>query len=159
VLPTTEIGTGPGVLSDHAAALEDLGFDHVHLWDHVVGFGWTGRPDWAGTWDSTHAFRERLTTLARLAARTWRIEFVIAVLDLPQRQMLVLAKAGRRDRSVEQGQAPTNRNRVAAPSPAADAHAEPAVCPHGHRSRRGLAQAFQHGAEPAQDPAHAWLSR
>jgi probable F420-dependent oxidoreductase len=92
VFPTTEIGTDPGVLADYAAALEGLGFDHVTLWDHVVGVGRATRPDWQGTWDSSHPFHEPLTTLAWFAAMTRRVELVTAVLVLPQRQTVVVAK-------------------------------------------------------------------
>ena len=47
-----------------AAALEDAGYDHVVVYDHVVGADSTVRPGWSGAYDHRSEFFEPLTVLA-----------------------------------------------------------------------------------------------
>ena len=37
IFPTTEIGTDPAAMRDWAQAAEELGYDHVIVYDHVLG--------------------------------------------------------------------------------------------------------------------------
>jgi probable F420-dependent oxidoreductase len=90
--PTLEIGTDPTLIRDYAQAVEDLGYHHILLLDHVVGFD---RPDFVGSFGPmTHStlIHEPLTLLSFLAACTQRIELVTGVLVLPQRQTVLVAK-------------------------------------------------------------------
>jgi hypothetical protein len=47
IFPQTEIGADPGAVRDFARAAEALGYDHLHIYDHVIGAdperkgGWT----------------------------------------------------------------------------------------------------------------------
>ena len=42
IFPTLEIGTDPSAIRDYAQAVEGLGYQHILLVDHVVGFGGDG---------------------------------------------------------------------------------------------------------------------
>lgn len=74
-----------------AAALEDAGYDHVVVYDHVVGADSTVRPGWSGAYDHRSAFFEPLTVLAYLAGTT-SFGLATGVLVLPQRQTALVAK-------------------------------------------------------------------
>ncbi|MGF1503702.1 MAG: LLM class F420-dependent oxidoreductase, partial [Anaerolineae bacterium] len=70
---------------------EQLGFDYVIFYDHVLG----ARPDregWSGPYTHEHQFHEPLTTFAWMAALTERLEFVTSILVLPARQTALVAK-------------------------------------------------------------------
>lgn len=88
-LPQTEIGTDPLVLRDYAQAAEELGYDHILAYDHVLG---AQRPDWTHAYDYKTTFHEPLVLFAYLGALTSRIEFVTGILILPQRQTALVAK-------------------------------------------------------------------
>lgn len=92
VLPQKEIGgTADGELAVFCAALEDAGFDHLLLYDHVLGADTASRPDWTGVYSSADPFLEPLMTFAYLAGATG-LDFVTGVLVLPQRQTALVAK-------------------------------------------------------------------
>lgn len=91
--PQTEIGTDPIVLRDYAQAAEDLGYDHILAYEHVVGAEpGEHRPGWSGAYDYKSTFHEPFVLFAYLGAFTSRIEFVTGVLVLPQRQTALVAK-------------------------------------------------------------------
>ncbi len=93
VFPHNEIGTDPGAIKAFAQGAEALGADHLLIYDHVLGAdpnrpgGWRNRP-----YDKDVQFHEPFTTLAFLAAVTQRIGLMTAVLILPQRQTVLVAK-------------------------------------------------------------------
>lgn len=92
VLPHDEIGTDPGAMRAYAQGVEELGAVNLLVYDHVLG-GDRDRPGGLeGPYDKDTAFHEPLTTLAFVAAVTSRIELVTAVLVLPQRQAVLVAK-------------------------------------------------------------------
>jgi probable F420-dependent oxidoreductase len=91
--PQTEIGSDPLVLRDYAQAAEDLGYDHILVYEHVVGVQpGEHRPGWSGAYDYQSSFHEPFVLFAYLGAITTRIEFVTGVLVLPQRQTALVAK-------------------------------------------------------------------
>lgn len=93
VLPTCEIGNDPTALRDFAQAAEELGYDHLLLYDHVLGAEHRDRePALEGPYDENDAFHEPMTLFAYLAAVTSRIELATGVLILPQRQTVLVAK-------------------------------------------------------------------
>jgi len=92
VLPHHEIGTDPGALRDYAQGLEEAGVDHLLVYDHVLGADPDRPGGWQGPYDKDVAFHEPLTTFAFLAGVTRRLEFMSAVLILPQRQTALVAK-------------------------------------------------------------------
>ena len=92
VLPHNEIGTDPRVIRDFAQTVEGLGFDHMLLYDHVLGADPDRPGGWSGVYDKDTVFHEPFVTYGYLAACTERIELVTTVLVLSQRQTALVAK-------------------------------------------------------------------
>ncbi len=92
VFPQNEIGEDPGAVRAFAEAAEDLGYEHLIFYDHVLGADTSRRPDWQGPYSYRDVFHEPMVTFGYLAALTGRIELVTAVIILPQRQTALLAK-------------------------------------------------------------------
>jgi probable F420-dependent oxidoreductase len=93
IFPTTEIGRDPVAIRDWAQAAEQLGYDHMVVYDHVLGAVHEGRdPLLTGPYTETDPFHEPFVLLAWLAAATTRLELVTGVLILPQRQTALVAK-------------------------------------------------------------------
>jgi alkanesulfonate monooxygenase SsuD/methylene tetrahydromethanopterin reductase-like flavin-dependent oxidoreductase (luciferase family) len=91
VFPQTEIGVDPADIRRWATTVEDLGFDHILAYDHVLGAGTDTRPGWRG-YTSETLFHEVFVLYGYLAAVTSRAELVTGVLILPQRQTALVAK-------------------------------------------------------------------
>jgi probable F420-dependent oxidoreductase len=89
--PQSEIGTDPEIIRDYAQAAEDLGYEHLLAYDHVLGADSSNREGWRGYTHKT-MFHEPLTLFSFLAAITQRLEFVSGVIVLPQRQTALVAK-------------------------------------------------------------------
>ena len=92
VFPQLEIGTDPAVIRDFVQAVEGLGFDHLIIYDHVVGADISNRRDWAGPYTHKDVFFEPLTLIAYLASLTGSLEFCPGIVILPQRQTTLVAK-------------------------------------------------------------------
>lgn len=93
VLPTCEIGDDPIAMRDWAQAAESLGYAHIVAYDHVLGAVHEGRdPKLWGPYTENDAFHEPLVTFGYLAGVTSDIEFETAVIILPQRQAVLVAK-------------------------------------------------------------------
>ena len=89
--PQSEIGSDPEVIRDYARAAEDLGYEHLLAYDHVLGADPSNREGWRGYTHKT-MFHEPLTLFSYLAAITQRLELVSGVIVLPQRQSALVAK-------------------------------------------------------------------
>lgn len=93
VFPKTEIDPDPIVIRDYAQAVEELGYDYLLVYDHVLGAnperpgGWAGRP-----YSYKDAFHEPMVLFGYLAGLTRRIKLVTGILILPQRQTALVAK-------------------------------------------------------------------
>ncbi len=92
VFPQTEIGPDPAAVAEYARAVESMGFDHMVVYDHVLGANPHSRPGWSGAYSSEDQFHEVFVLYGYLAALTERIELSIGVLVLPQRQTALAAK-------------------------------------------------------------------
>lgn len=93
VYPQIELGGDVGAVKAFAQAAEDLGYDHIVLYDHVLGAVHAGRePALTGPYKDTDPFHEPLVTFAWLAGVTKRIEMATGVIILPQRQTVLFAK-------------------------------------------------------------------
>ena len=92
IFPQTEIGPDPGAVRAFAQAAEDLGYDHLVAFDHVLGADVTNRPDWRGTYTNKDLFHEPLVLFGHLAAVTQRLELVTGIIILGQRQTALVAK-------------------------------------------------------------------
>src|ERR671926_1638091 len=89
--PQTEIGTDPIAIRDYAQAVEDLGYSHILIYDHVLGASTANRPDWRGAYSSETLFHDPFVLYGYLAALT-NLELVTGVIILPQRQTALVAK-------------------------------------------------------------------
>ena len=92
VLPHNESGSDPAKIRDFALGIEDLGADHLLVYDHVLGADPDRPGGWRGMYDSNVAFHEPLTFLSFIAGITKTIELVTTVMILPQRQTALVAK-------------------------------------------------------------------
>ncbi|GCE08387.1 LLM class F420-dependent oxidoreductase [Dictyobacter aurantiacus] len=88
--PQTEIGADPQVIRDYAQAVEGMGYEHVLIYDHVLGANPSSRPGWSG-YTHTEMFHEPFVLFGYLAALT-KLELVTGVIILPQRQATLVAK-------------------------------------------------------------------
>lgn len=91
IFPITEIGTDPAAIRDYAQAIEALGFDHLVVFDHVLGADPTKHKLW-GPYTHEFQFHEPFVLLGYLAAITRRIELATGIVILPQRQTALVAK-------------------------------------------------------------------
>jgi probable F420-dependent oxidoreductase len=92
VFPQTEIGDDPIAVRDYAQAAEQLGYQHLLIYDHVLGASTANRPNWSGPYTSDTLFHEPFVLFGYLAGLTQRIELVTGVIVLPQRQTALVAK-------------------------------------------------------------------
>lgn len=92
VFPQTEIGVDPSQIRHYAQAVEDLGYDHILVYDHVLGANTASRPNWQGPYTQASQFHEPFVLFGYLAAVTQRLELVTGILILPQRQTALVAK-------------------------------------------------------------------
>lgn len=92
VFPQTEIGNDPAAIRDYAQAAEHLGYDHILVFDHVLG----AHPDrfekFRPPYTYQTPFHEPFVLFGFLAAVTTRIELTTGVIILPQRQTALVAK-------------------------------------------------------------------
>src|SRR5690349_2817474 len=91
VFPQIELGADAGAVRAFAAAVEELGFDHLLAYDHVVGADPDVHSPWAGPYDVHSTFHEPLVMFGYVAALT-NLELVSNIIILPQRQTVLAAK-------------------------------------------------------------------
>ncbi|PZC49754.1 MAG: Flavin-dependent oxidoreductase, luciferase family [Chloroflexi bacterium] len=93
IFPQTEIGSDPAVIRDFAQAVEGMGFDHLLVYDHVLGADTADRnPPLTGPYTKDSAFHEPFVLFGYLAGLTTTLELVTGVIVLPQRQTALVAK-------------------------------------------------------------------
>ena len=92
IFPQTEIGADPSAVKDFAQAAEDLGYDHILVFDHVLGADQTKRDSWDRPYNIDDMFHEPFGRFGYLAGITEKIEFTTGVLILGQRQTGLVAK-------------------------------------------------------------------
>jgi probable F420-dependent oxidoreductase len=93
VFPTTEIGPDAGAVRAWAEAVEEMGFDRIIAYDHVLGATHADRePPLRGPYTEHDPFHEPLVLFGYLAAVTRRVELMTGVLILPQRPVALVAK-------------------------------------------------------------------
>ena len=91
VFPQTEIGADVGAIRAYAECVQQLGFTHVLVYDHVVGADPAIHAPWTGPYDVHTAFHEPMVLFGYLAAVT-SLELVTGIIILPQRQTVLAAK-------------------------------------------------------------------
>jgi probable F420-dependent oxidoreductase len=92
VLPQTEIGNDPAAIKAYAEAVEDMGFTHILVFDHVLGANPDRPGGWKGPYTYRHGFHEPFVLFGFLAAATRQVELVTGIVILPQRQTALVAK-------------------------------------------------------------------
>ncbi len=92
VLPQLEIGTDPDAIAKYARAVEELGYDQLVIFDHVLGADAARPGGWTGVYDHRSMFHEPFVLYGYIAAITTRLRLATAVLVLPQRQTALVAK-------------------------------------------------------------------
>jgi probable F420-dependent oxidoreductase len=90
--PQSDLELDAGATKEFAQRIEEMGFDHMIAYDHVLGAGRANRPEWTGFHDEHDRFHEVFVLFGYLAAVTNSIELVTGILCLPQRQTALVAK-------------------------------------------------------------------
>jgi probable F420-dependent oxidoreductase len=92
IFPQTEIGSDPAGVRSYVQSVEQLGYTHLIVYDHVLGVDRDLQPDFVGQYDVDSTFHEPFVLFGYLAAITNSIELVTGVIVAPQRQTAVMAK-------------------------------------------------------------------
>jgi probable F420-dependent oxidoreductase len=92
VFPQLEIGTDPDTIAKYARTVEELDYDHLVIFDHVLGADADRPGGWTGPYDHRSMFHEPFVLYGYLAAITTRLRLATAVIVLPQRQTALVAK-------------------------------------------------------------------
>ena len=92
VFPQTEIGADPGPIREYAQAAEAAGYEHLLVYDHVLGADPDRPGGFSGPYNHDTLFHEPLVLFGYLAGITERLELVTGILILPQRQTALVAK-------------------------------------------------------------------
>ncbi len=93
--PQNELGGDPTALERFGVAVEELGYDHILIYDHVVGavHGVDRDPPLpAASYHEKDPFYDPFVAYAYLSALTTRVELVTGILILPQRQTALVAR-------------------------------------------------------------------
>jgi probable F420-dependent oxidoreductase len=93
IFPQTECGTDIKAIGEFVQAVEEMGYDHLFVADHVLGADprHHHHPSLA-IYSHRAVVHETMTLLAYLAALTRRITLATGILILPQRQTALVAK-------------------------------------------------------------------
>jgi probable F420-dependent oxidoreductase len=93
VYPQIELRGDPNAVRLVGKAVEDLGFDHLLTYDHVLGAVHADRtPPLTGPYTERDPFHDPFVMFAYLAGITARIGFATGILILPQRQTALVAR-------------------------------------------------------------------
>ena len=92
IFPQTEIGADPAGVRDFAQAAEALGYEHLLVFDHVLGADGSKRDSWDRPYSHKDMFHEPFVMFGYLAGITEKIEMTTGVLILSQRQTVLVAK-------------------------------------------------------------------
>ena len=91
VFPQTELGADAGAVRAYAERVEQLGYAHILVYDHVVGADPAVHDGWQGPYNVHTTFHEPMVLFGYLAALT-SLELVTGIIILPQRQTVLAAK-------------------------------------------------------------------
>jgi probable F420-dependent oxidoreductase len=91
--PHNELRGDPDAVRRLGRAVEDLGFDYLISYDHVLGAVHADRtPPLSGPFTERDPFHDPFVMFSHLAAITTRIGFATGILILPQRQTALVAR-------------------------------------------------------------------
>ncbi|MPZ73919.1 MAG: TIGR03619 family F420-dependent LLM class oxidoreductase [Nitriliruptorales bacterium] len=91
VFPQLDMGADREAIRAYAQGVEDLGFEHVLAYDHVLGADPEVHEGWSGTYSISDTFHEPLVLFGFLAGIVG-LELVTGIIILPQRQTALVAK-------------------------------------------------------------------
>src|SRR5258708_15307156 len=91
VYPQTELPTDPDTVRTCVRRVEELGYQHIEVYDHVLGADPAVHAGWKGPYDVDTTFHEPLVFFGFLAAIT-TLKLVTGIVIAPQRQTALLAK-------------------------------------------------------------------
>ena len=92
IFPQTEIGADPIGVRDFAQAAEAMGYEHLLVFDHVLGADPRKRESWDRPYSHSDMFHEPFVLFGYLAGITETIQMTTGVLILGQRQTALVAK-------------------------------------------------------------------
>jgi probable F420-dependent oxidoreductase len=92
VFPQTEIGADVGGVRAYAQAVQDMGYQHLLAYDHVLGADPSAYPGWSGPYTHKTMFHEPFALFGYIAGVAPRLGLVPGVIILPQRQTALVAK-------------------------------------------------------------------
>ena len=90
--PDYEVPIERGVVREFVQTVDGLGFDHVTIFDHLAGMTARTRRGWRSSYTTEMEWGESLTMLAHMTALSDRLGFMTAILGLPARPTLLVAK-------------------------------------------------------------------
>ncbi len=91
--PQIELRGDPTAVGEFGRAVENLGFDHILAYDHVLGAVHADRtPQLTGPYTERDPFHDPFVMFAYLAGITERISFTTGILILPQRPTALVAR-------------------------------------------------------------------
>jgi probable F420-dependent oxidoreductase len=91
VFPQTELGGDAGAVRAYTQRVEELGYRHLLVYDHVLGADPTVHAPWNGPYDVHTTFHEPFVLFGFLAGIS-PLELVTGIIILPQRQTALVAK-------------------------------------------------------------------
>jgi probable F420-dependent oxidoreductase len=92
IYPQIELQGDPQAVHRIGLATEELGYDHLLVYDHVLGATHDREPKLSGPYTDKQPFHDPFVMFAYLAGITQRIELVTGILILPQRQTALVAR-------------------------------------------------------------------
>lgn len=92
ILPQYEMGSNIDDVRKFILSVEEMGYDFVLAYDHVLGANPEREGGWHGPYTHEHQFHEVFTLFSYAAAITTKLEFATGILILPQRQTALVAK-------------------------------------------------------------------
>jgi probable F420-dependent oxidoreductase len=91
IYPQNELPTDPATVRAYVRQVEELGYRHIEIYDHVLGADPAVHAGWKGPYDVDTIFHEPLVLYGFLAAIS-QLELVTGIVVAPQRQTALLAK-------------------------------------------------------------------
>jgi probable F420-dependent oxidoreductase len=89
--PQMELPADPGTVRHYAQTVEQLGYQHIVAYDHVLGADPVVHQGWDGPYDIDTTFHEPFVLYGFLAGIT-TLELATGIIIAPQRQTALLAK-------------------------------------------------------------------
>ena len=90
--PQTDMEADPGAVRHFTQAVEQMGYQYILAYDHVVGANTDSRPGWNKPYSIDSQFHDPFNLFSFMAGISDKLGFVTGILILPQRQTTLVAK-------------------------------------------------------------------